>query len=351
MPSAPSLRCVASKRSLGALAVVALFAVGCKPNAESRRAPVDASAGPMSRTLRIALIAKSSADPSYLSARIGAESRAKQLAERLSIRIEIGWLTPPSEDGRAQAKRIGQAVDEGFDAVLLCCADPASAAAAIDAAVARGVPVMTFGSDAPDSKRFAYYGVDDLKVGRALVRELGVRLGEHGKIAILAGAAKAGRDQKVESMKAELGRHPGLELVGVFHNAQTPQDAAAEVVRVSNLHTDLRGWAMTGGWALFSGTLHTALSQGVQIVSVGGLPAELSYVDEGLAPLLLAESPFDWGQVGVETIVDKLVRHKDVPRVIEMPIVRVTKDNLGDWARTLKASGFTDVPQTYLERR
>jgi hypothetical protein len=33
-----------------------------------------------------------------------------------------------------------------------------------------------------------------------------------------------------------------------------------------------------------------------------------------------------------------------------MPVVRVTKANLGDWARQLQAWGFTDVPAEYLNR-
>jgi hypothetical protein len=32
-----------------------------------------------------------------------------------------------------------------------------------------------------------------------------------------------------------------------------------------------------------------------------------------------------------------------------MDLVRVTRDNLGEWARQLQAWGFTDVPEAYLK--
>jgi hypothetical protein len=32
-----------------------------------------------------------------------------------------------------------------------------------------------------------------------------------------------------------------------------------------------------------------------------------------------------------------------------MELVRVSKENLGDWARQLKTWGFTDVPDKYLQ--
>jgi hypothetical protein len=34
-----------------------------------------------------------------------------------------------------------------------------------------------------------------------------------------------------------------------------------------------------------------------------------------------------------------------------MDLVHVTKDNLGAWARQLKAWGFSDVPQQYLDMK
>jgi len=37
-----------------------------------------------------------------------------------------------------------------------------------------------------------------------------------------------------------------------------------------------------------------------------------------------------------------------VPQIIPMELVRVTKDNLGTWARQLKAWGFDTVNPAYL---
>jgi hypothetical protein len=38
-----------------------------------------------------------------------------------------------------------------------------------------------------------------------------------------------------------------------------------------------------------------------------------------------------------------------VPEIIPMELRRVTKDNLGTWARQLKEWGFTDVADAYLK--
>ena len=56
-----------------------------------------------------------------------------------------------------------------------------------------------------------------------------------------------------------------------------------------------------------------------------------------------------WGYVSVQRIVDKVHLKQDVPTIIPpMEAVRVTKDNLGTWARQLKAWGGS-VPDRYLK--
>jgi ribose transport system substrate-binding protein len=323
---------------------------GADKGATADKAPAGTSA-PAGRGLKIAMIAKSSTNPVFLSARTGAEAAAKELSQKHGIPIEIAWLTPPAEDGQVQAQRIAQAVNEGASAVLISCSDAGKVTGAINDAVDRGVPVMTFDSDAPQSKRFAFYGVDDIKTGEAVMRELAPLMNGKGKVAILAGNQNAPNlRNRVAGVKREATKYPGISIVDTFYHIETPQDAAAEVIRVQNAYPDVNGWAMIGGWPLFTQTLLTDLDpKKIKIVAVDALPAELAYVDKGLAPVLLAQPTYKWGYVSVEKIVEKVHLKQDVPQIIPMELVKVTKDNLGTWARQLKDWGFTDVPEPYLK--
>jgi ribose transport system substrate-binding protein len=300
--------------------------------------------------LKVALIAKSSTNPVFLSARTGAEAAAKELTAKHNVPVEIAWLTPPTEDGQVQAQRIAQAVNEGANAVLISCSDAGKVTGAINDAVARGVEVMTFDSDAPESKRFAFYGVDDIKTGQMVMDELAKQMNEAGSIAILAGNQNAPNLRKrVEGVKQAAAKYPKIKIVDTFYHIETPQDAAAEVIRVQNAYPQIQGWAMIGGWPLFTQTLLTDLDpKKVKIVAVDGLPAELAYVDKGLAPVLLAQPTYLWGYISTQRIFDKVQLKQDVPPIIPMELVKVTKDNLGTWARQLKTWGFTDVPESYL---
>src|SRR5436190_2926919 len=300
--------------------------------------------------LTIAMIAKSSTNPVFLASRTGAEAAAKELSAQYKIDVQVVWLTPPQEDGQVQAQRIQQAVNDGADAILISCSDAGKVNGVINDAVDRGVAVMTFDSDAPQSKRFAYYGVDDIKTGQQTMAELATLMNGKGKVAILAGNQNAPNLQRRVQGAKEEAKRSGMQIIGVFNHVETAQDATAEVVRVDNAYPDIQGWAFIGGWPLFAQSLLTdGTFAKLKVASVDALPAELAYVDRGVVPVLLAQPVYKWGYVGVQTIVDKVDFKRAVPQTIPLELVRVTKANLGDWARQLQAWGFTDVDPKYLK--
>jgi ribose transport system substrate-binding protein len=321
---------------------VALWS-GCGSQGQSTKAPPKPD-------LKIALIAKSSSNPIFVSARMGAEAAAKEMRQRTGAVVEIAWLTPETEDGAVQAQRIAQAVSEGANAVLISCSDAAKVTPAINDAVDKGVAVMTFDSDAPESKRFAFLGVDDVKAGRSVLEELAPVIDDAGSVAILAGNQNAPNLQKrVQGVKDAAKEHPKIKIVGTYYHVETPQDATAEVLRVQKENPQIKGWAMVGGWPLFAQTLLGELDpKKVKIVAVDALPSELAYVQKGLAPVLLAQTTYDWGHESVRYIFEKVQQKKTVPQIIPMDLFRVTAENLGTWARQLKRWGFTDVPEEYL---
>jgi ribose transport system substrate-binding protein len=329
---------------------IAVVSVGCSKEAGKTGTGGATTSASGSKTFTIAMIAKSSTNPVFLSGRQGAEAAAAELSKQSGVNVHIDWLTPPNEDATVQAQRIAQAVNGGANAILLSASDASKLVGAVDEAVGRGVPVMTFDSDVAGSKRFSFYGGDDELMGKQVMQELAKQMNGKGKIAILAGNQNAPNLQKrVAGVRTEAKNYPGITILNAFYHAETPQDAAAEVLRAQNAYPDIQGWAMIGGWALFTKALLSDLDAAkLKIVSNDALPAELPYVEKGLAPVLLAQPTYLWGYVSVKTIFDHVYLHKDVPAHVQMDLVRVSKENLGSWARQLRDWGFSDVDPKYL---
>src|SRR2546423_13331934 len=158
----------------------------------------------------LGLVAKSQGNPVFQAARVGAEQAAKDLGAQYGVSIKIDWRTPNDEDAQKQAEAIEQLVIAGVNGIAVSCSDANKLTDAINSAVKNGVPVATFDSDAPASKRFVTFGIDDLKCGQEVMDELAKVMEGKGIVAILAGNQNAPNLQKrVQGAREAAKKYPG----------------------------------------------------------------------------------------------------------------------------------------------
>src|SRR2546423_3649938 len=258
------------------------------------------------------LVAKSQSNPVFQAARSGAEQAAKDLGAKNNLTIKIDWRTPNDEDAQKQAEAIERLVLAGADGIAVSCSDANKLSDAINSAVKNGVPVATFDSDAPDSKRLVTYAIDDVKCGEQVMDELAKLMEGKGVVAVLAGNQNAPNLQKrVQGVKIAAKKYPGITIRDVYYHKETPQDAAAKVEQVMQANPDITGWAMVGGWPLFTDNALKWQPGTVQCVSVDALPAQLAYIRSGHVPVLLAQQCYEWGHRTVELLIAKIVDHKN----------------------------------------
>lgn len=293
------------------------------------------------------LVAKSQSNPVFQAALKGAQGAAKDLALQ-GYQISIEWRTPNEEDAQKQADNIERLVNTGVNGISVSCSDATKLTNAINDAVSKGVPVMCFDSDAPQSKRFAYFGVDDVQTGERVMEELAKVLGnQKGRIAVLAGNQTAPNLQARVRGVLRKAQQLGYKIdpaKDVFYHKETPQDSAAKMEEVQNNNPDIVGWALVGGWPLFTDALLKWEPGKVKIVAVDALPAELPYVEKGIVQMLLAQRVYDWGYKSVELLLAKVEGQPVSDRNIS-ELVPVTKQNLKEWAQTLKKWGFNVDPR------
>jgi ribose transport system substrate-binding protein len=217
------------------------------------------------------------------------------------------------------------------------CSDANAVTPAIDKAAGLGAVVMCFDSDAPKSKRLCYYGTDDATCGRKVMEELARVMGDKGTIAILAGNQTAPNLQKrVAGVKEELAKHPNMKLLdgGVVYHEETPEKAVEAVNAAQTASPQIQGWAMIGGWPLFTRDALRWTPGTVKVVAVDALPAQLSYLESGHVQALYAQDCYGWGYKSVQILLDKIVKNEKPKeeRVID-PLTRVTKQNAGEFRR------------------
>lgn len=284
------------------------------------------------------LIAKSQNNPVFQAARVGAEQAAKDLGAKNGVTVKIDWRTPNEEDAQKQAEAIEQLVLAGADGIAVSCSDANKLTDAIDSAVKSGVPVATFDSDAPNSKRFVIFGVDDIKCGEQVMEELAKIMDGKGTVAILAGNQNAPNLQKrVQGVKNVAKKYPGIKIRDTYYHKETPQDAAAKVEQVMQANPEITGWAMVGGWPLFTDNALKWQPGTVKCVAVDALPPELAYLKSGHVQLLLAQQCYEWGYRSVEHLFNKVHLKKDPAAVKDIsPLVPVTPEGADEFAKNWK---------------
>lgn len=132
-----------------------------------------------------------------------AVAKAAALAAREAYDIAVRWDVSYNPTAASQAQLIEKLVQARVDGILLSCIDAADAELreAVDAAVAAGVFVGTFDSDAPGTARSFYIGSDNEAAGRLAAVTLRELCAEGGRpatgIGLFGGvegdAAMAGR--------------------------------------------------------------------------------------------------------------------------------------------------------------
>jgi len=285
-------------------------------------------------------VAKSLSNDVFQAAQVGAADAAKELGSKYNAEVQLEIRTPNDEDATKQAEAIEALARMGAQGIAVSCSEANTVTPSIDKAVSRGVQVMCFDSDAPKSKRFAYYGTDDKSCGERTVDVLAKAMGEKGTIAILAGNQSAPNLQnRVAGAKEALKKYPNMKLnsPGVFYHVETPEKAAEAVQQAQNANPGIQGWAMIGGWPLFTANALKWPAGSIKVVAVDALPAQLSYVKDGYVEALLAQDCYGWGTKSVEILLDKIIKNQspsDV-KVID-PLTMVTKENVDSYAENWK---------------
>jgi ribose transport system substrate-binding protein len=318
--------------SVAAAASAALVFSACSKKEDSTP-----GAGSGKRKIIIGFIGKSLTNDVFQAAQSGAQDAAKELGPKYNADIDVEVRTPNDEDATKQAEGVEALAREGADGIAMSCSEANTVTPSIDKAVDKGTQVVCFDSDAPASKRFAYYGADDKACGARTADELAKVMGEKGTVAILAGNQSAPNLQnRVNGAKEAFAKYPNIKLndPGVFYHVETPEKAAEAVQNAQNANPGIGGWAMIGGWPLFTADALKWPPGTVKVVSVDALPAELNYLRDGHVQLLLAQDCYGWGYKTVEMLLEKIVNGKTPPdtRVVD-PLTVVTKDNVDAYAK------------------
>jgi ribose transport system substrate-binding protein len=292
------------------------------------------------RKVTIGMIGKMANNPVFVAAYSGAQLAAKELSIKYNVDIVVDWQTPVVESVEEQAAAIGRFSRSKVDAIAIACSDANYLTQTIDEAVTKGIPIICFDSDAPKSKRFAYYGADDIEFGRMLMKELANKINEKGTIAVLAGNKNAlNLQRRLQGIKEELKKHPRVILSqdNIFYNLDIPERASEKIQREQKANPNITGWILITSSSLLVKNSFKWEPGEVKVVAGQAVPAELEYVKSGFVQSLVGINCFQLGYKSIEIVLDKIVKNK-TPNdpLIYSPLTAVKQNNVDEWSLNWK---------------
>jgi ribose transport system substrate-binding protein len=138
-------------------------------------------------------------------------------------------ITQSNLNDAMQIQQMRQLVDQGVDAIIVCCSNPTALNPTVQYAHERGVPVFSFSGylTSPYSvNSSANFAVGGNMLGEWMAKELGGK----GNVLVVEGIpGTSASDSQDKGSKAALARYPDIKVVGSLAGMWTDQVAQTEI--------------------------------------------------------------------------------------------------------------------------
>jgi len=315
------------RRVLVLACVAALALSGCGGSKEQ-----PASAPAAGQRLRFAVIPKALDIPVFNYAKIGAERQAKEYGN-----VDILWNAPVTADQLKQKEILESAITQKVDGIAISALNGDFLTETINKAIDAGIPVVTWDSDAPKSRRYAFYGVDDVASGRIMGEETVRLLNGKGKVAIITSMGATNLQRRLDGIKESLAKAPGIQIVEVFDIKEDAVRCAELIATGTNRYPDLAAWLSVGGWPVFTRNATAAVDPSkTKVISFDTIQPALDLLREGKVTVLLGQKYFGWGSEPVKLLYD--IKHGKMPPspIIDSGVDLVTKKNVDEYVSKWK---------------
>jgi rhamnose transport system substrate-binding protein len=199
----------------------------------------------------------------------------------------------------SQIPAIQAAISKGANALIVSATDPTALCPTLNAAMKRGITVVTYDSDAPGCRNVFINQASTAQIGTSEVDVLAKELNQTGDIAVVSAASSAtNQNAWIGYMKQQLTKYPKMKLVSVVYGNDDPTTSTQVTQGLLQRYPNLKGIISptTVGIAAAAAVLDTAKYRGKIALTGLGTPNSLKkYVSDGTIKEFVLWKPNDLG--------------------------------------------------------
>ncbi|HLJ57711.1 MAG TPA: sugar-binding protein [Chthonomonadaceae bacterium] len=243
-------------------------------------------------------------------------------AAKGQLKCNADWQAPNPADNNEQVKLFKTAVAAKVDGIAVSVIEAKAMAPVIDDAIQQGIPVITFDSDSPDSKRYAYIGTNNYEAGKIAGQETVKLFPNGGKLVAFVGNMGAQNAQeRYNGMKDAVKGHNIEFLQEPFEDNKDKGKARKNVEDAITRYqakglTGLVGLYSYNGPTIVSAVQAQGLRSKIKIICFDGEPETLNNLSKGLVDVTVVQKPYEFGRLSV-LLLDALKKeNKDIDKAI-----------------------------------
>ena len=239
------------------------------------------------------------------------------------------WNAPASADQLKQKEILESYITQRVDGIAISALNGDFLTDTINRAIDAGIPVVTWDSDAPKSRRMAFYGVDDFKSGQIMGEQAVKMLGGNGKVAIITSFGATNLQLRLDGVKDVLAKSPGMQIVEVYDIKEDALRCGEIISTGTRRYPDLGAWISVGGWPVFTRNALAAVDPSkTKVISFDTNPPAPDLLKDGKVQVLLGQKYFGWGSETVRLLHDIKNGRMPPSPMIDSGVDVVTKDNV-----------------------
>lgn len=258
----------------------------------------------------------------------GVEKAAKE------DKVNAQFVGPVGADADAQISEIETLMGK-MDGLAISSVSTDALAPVIDRVLAAGIPVVTFNTDNPDSKRLAFAGQDLVQSGREAGKLMAKVLDGKGKVMIttIDAAAQWSLDRE-KGAREGLKEASGIEVVNTLNTGTDPQKIYSAIENAMLADPSITGilsleccsTPAAGTWVERNGKTGT-----VKVVGFDLLDQTVELVGSGNIQATIDQAPEQQGFAAVDLLV-KFLAGQPIDNV-DTGVAIYTKENISEVAK------------------
>lgn len=170
-----------------------------------------------------------------------AYSGVQDAAKNLGDHIQVELHGPETWDAILEAHTIFQLIERRVDGIIVTAGNARALVPAINKAIEAGIPVITFDSDAPDSKRLAFVGTDNYRAGYTAGILMAQWVGIDGALGVSSYPGPSHLMERLQGFKQGVASiHPTIPIFEINDEGKI-RSAQPRIAALLNAHPEVNG--------------------------------------------------------------------------------------------------------------